>query len=183
MGPVGTEPAVLGMGALASWPKGILADLAIQATAPVIAGAAGVWLFCAQDQFADADWEHRDHRGDVAAALRGNSFYHLPRPLKWFTGNIGVRHIHHLTPGTPNYNPEMCCRANPLFHGVSRIPLLSSVKPLTFCLRGEEWHTWIEFGYLRSLRRVRPTARGVFGEPRLLARRDRPCSGQRCGLA
>jgi fatty acid desaturase len=75
------ELAILGMAALLSWPMGIQADLAIQATTLMIAGAAGVWLFYAQHQFADAEWEHRHRRDWVTAAPPGSSFPHLPRLL------------------------------------------------------------------------------------------------------
>ncbi len=31
------------------------------------------------------------------AALNGSSHYALPAILRWFTANIGVRHVHHLS--------------------------------------------------------------------------------------
>jgi hypothetical protein len=83
----------------------------------------------------------------------------------------------------PNYNLEKCYRAHPLFQGLPRIALHSSLGSLTCRLGGEERYTWVGFGYLRSLPRERPTARGVFGEHPPLARHDLLSSGQGSGLA
>ena len=79
-----------------------------------MAGFAGVWLFYVQHQFEDAYWE-RDDWDFTAAALKGSSFYKLPRILQWFSGNIGFHHIHDLSPRIPNYNLERCHRSDPTF--------------------------------------------------------------------
>ena len=42
--------------------------------------------------------------------------------LQWFTGNIGLHHIHHLRPRIPNYNLQKC---------YDEIAELQAVKPLT----------------------------------------------------
>ena len=42
------------------------------------------------------------------AALHGSSHYDLPLPLRWFSANIGVHHVHHLSSGVPFYRlPEI----------------------------------------------------------------------------
>jgi omega-6 fatty acid desaturase (delta-12 desaturase) len=38
-----------------------------------------VWLFYVQHQFEDAYWERREDWDYTAAALKGSSFYELPR--------------------------------------------------------------------------------------------------------
>jgi len=153
-----TNLAILGMAVLLSWLLGIKAYLMIQVTVLMIAGSVGVWLFYVQHQFEGAYWEHRDRWNYVTAALQGSSFYKLPRVLQWFTGNIGFHHIHHLSPGIPNYNLEKCHRADPLFQGVERVTLLSSLKSLTYRLWDEERHTWVGYSYLKVLRGGRTRA-------------------------
>ena len=40
--------------------------------------------------------------------MHGSSFYELPLPLRWFSANIGVHHVHHLSSGIPFYRlPEV----------------------------------------------------------------------------
>ena len=147
-----TNLAILGMAAGLSGLLGIEAYLAIQLTILMIAGSVGVWLFYVQHQFEGAYWEHRDRWDYVTAALQGSSFYKLPRVLQWFTGNIGFHHIHHLSPGIPNYNLEKCYRADPLFQGVARVTLLASLRSLTYRLWDEQRHRWVGYGHLRALR-------------------------------
>jgi len=147
-----TNLAILGMAVLLSWLLGFKAYLMIQGTVLMIAGSVGVWLFYVQHQFEGAYWEHRGRWDYVTAALQGSSFYKLPRVLQWFTGNIGFHHIHHLSPGIPNYNLEKCHRADPLFQAVERVTLLSSLKSLTYRLWDEERQTWVGYGYLKGLR-------------------------------
>ena len=70
----------------------------------LLAGAAGIWLFYVQHQFEDAYWETHEHWSYADAALQGSSYLRLPRVLQFFTGNIGLHHVHHLSARIPNYN-------------------------------------------------------------------------------
>jgi omega-6 fatty acid desaturase (delta-12 desaturase) len=59
----------------------------------------------------------------------------LPKVLQWFSGNIGLHHIHHLRPRIPNYYLQECYDA---------VPELQDVKPLTLrasfkCLQLKLW--------------------------------------------
>jgi len=49
----------------------------------------------------------------VTSALRGSSYYKVPRVFNWLTGNIGIHHVHHLNPAIPNYNLKQCITENP----------------------------------------------------------------------
>jgi omega-6 fatty acid desaturase (delta-12 desaturase) len=147
-----TNLAILGMATLLSWLMGLRGYLVIQGTILMIAGSVGVWLFYVQHQFDGAYWEHRDRWDYVTAALHGSSFYKLPRVLQWFTGNIGFHHIHHLSPGIPNYNLEKCYKADPLFQSVERVTLLSSLRSLTHRLWDEERQAWVGYRHLRAQR-------------------------------
>ncbi len=68
-----------------------------------LAGMAGIWLFYVQHQFEDVYWAHEADWSYVLSAVKGASYYRLPRLLQWVSGNIGFHHIHHLSPRIPNY--------------------------------------------------------------------------------
>ena len=61
------------------------------------AGAAGVWLFYVQHQFEDVYWERRGDWSYADAALQRQPYLKLPKVLQFFTGNIGLHHVHHLS--------------------------------------------------------------------------------------
>ena len=69
-----------------------------------LTGAAGIWLFYVQHQFEDAYWQANEDWNFEEAALQGSSYLRLPRILQFFTGNIGLHHVHHLSARIPNYN-------------------------------------------------------------------------------
>lgn len=148
-----TNLAVFGMAAALGWIFGLKAYLLIQFTVMMVAGSTGVWLFYVQHQFEGVYWERRGEWDYTTAALQGSSFYKLPKVLQWFTGSIGFHHIHHLSPGIPNYNLEKCHRAEPLFQTVPPVTLFSSFKSFTFRLWDEHRHRLVGYGYLRTLRR------------------------------
>jgi len=148
----------LALGLLATaliWVFGLKAYLIIQLTVLMTAATAGVWLFYVQHQFEGVYWE-RGHDWDYAeAALKGSSFYELPKVLQWFSGSIGFHHIHHLGPRIPNYRLEKCHREEPLFQTVKAVTLLSSLKCFTFRLWDEQQHKLVGFRHLRTLRAQR----------------------------
>jgi omega-6 fatty acid desaturase (delta-12 desaturase) len=129
----------------------------------IFAGAAGVWLFYVQHQFEGVQWKRRSEWDYAAAALRGSSFYDLPRVLQWFTGNIGFHHIHHLGPAIPNYNLERCHRASPLFREVPAVTLWSSFKSLSYRLWDEQREKLVGFRRVRAIRRGEATLPGIDG--------------------
>ena len=153
----GTTLAGLAMVAGLSWLFGLTTYLALQLGVLMIAGSAGVWLFYVQHQFEGVYWERRQEWDFCAAALRGSSFYKLPKVLQWFSGNIGFHHIHHLSPRIPNYNLEKCHQAEPLFQTVKPVTLFTSFKSLTFHLWDEQRGKLASF---RALKRL-PPGRGA----------------------
>ncbi|MCB1231380.1 MAG: fatty acid desaturase [Verrucomicrobiae bacterium] len=128
---------------------GWLPWLILQMTVLTVAGAAGVWLFYVQHQFEDAYWERDDKWDYTEAALKGSSFYQLPRVLQWFSGNIGFHHVHHLSHRIPNYNLERCHYSNPLFSNVKPLTLIESLRCLHFRLWDEATSKLITFRQLR----------------------------------
>ena len=111
---------------------GFKAYLVIQLGVSTLAGAAGIWLFYVQHQFAGAYWERRDQWNYTEAALQGSSFYKLPRVLQWFSGSIGFHHIHHLSPFIANYHLQECHDADAFFAQVSPLRWSRVCSPWRF---------------------------------------------------
>jgi omega-6 fatty acid desaturase (delta-12 desaturase) len=84
-----------------------------------IAASAGIWLFYVQHQFDPTYWASHADWDYLTASLRGSSYLRLPWALRWFTGDIGVHHVHHLSPRIPNYRLQRCHDENSLFHSVT----------------------------------------------------------------
>jgi omega-6 fatty acid desaturase (delta-12 desaturase) len=84
----------------------------------LMAGSAGIWMFYVQHQFEDAYWESSEQWSYADAALRGSSYLKLPKVLQFFTGNIGLHHVHHLSARVPNYNLQRAHDELPLFWDV-----------------------------------------------------------------
>jgi omega-6 fatty acid desaturase (delta-12 desaturase) len=99
-----------------------------------LAGAIGVWLFYVQHTFEGGYWEPEASWNPHRASIDGTSFYDLPAVLRWFTGNIGYHHIHHLAPRIPNYRLKAAHEATRLA-GVRRLTLRESLK----CARFKLW--------------------------------------------
>lgn len=98
-------------------------------TLPIVhvASAVGGWLFFIQHQFEEAHWEQAEGWDFQVAALLGSSFYDLPKVLNWFTGNIGLHHIHHLNSMIPNYRLQSCLEASPELKSINRLTLGESL--------------------------------------------------------
>lgn len=109
------------------------------------AGMAGVWLFYVQHQFEDAYWESHDDWDYLTASLRGSSHLRLPAILRWFTGNIGVHHVHHLAPKIPNYRLQRCHDENPLFQQAPVVTPISGMSALRLALWDEDARRLVRF--------------------------------------
>lgn len=145
---------VAGMSALI----GFKAYLLVQLTVMAVASGAGIWMFYVQHQFEDVHWERGEEWDFTVAALRGSSYYKLPKILQWFTGNIGFHHIHHLSARIPNYNLERCHRELLLAQDVKPITLLSSLRSLSLRLWDEESKQLVGYREMRARRRAQKHA-------------------------
>jgi omega-6 fatty acid desaturase (delta-12 desaturase) len=128
---------------LIGWQEFVL----IQAPTALLAGAAGVFLFYVQHQFEDTYWESADQWSYEDAALRGSSYLNLPQPFQFFTGNIGLHHVHHLSARVPNYNLQRAHDDNPVFHSVPTLSFWDGVRAVRLKLWDEEGGrlvTWAE---------------------------------------
>jgi omega-6 fatty acid desaturase (delta-12 desaturase) len=114
----------------------------------VFASGAGVWLFYVQHNFEGAYWERKDKWSFLRAGLDGSSYYQLPALLRWFSGNIGYHHIHHLSPKIPNYRLPECHAANPGFQ-VNPLTISESLKSLRLRLLDEANKRMVGFEAVR----------------------------------
>ncbi len=109
--------------------------LLVQAPVTVIASAAGMWLFYVQHQFEDTYWEPAARWDFTRASLAGSSYYALPAWLHWFTGHIGLHHIHHFNTRIPNYRLQACLDENPELPPAARLTLRDGFR----CVRLKLW--------------------------------------------
>jgi omega-6 fatty acid desaturase (delta-12 desaturase) len=115
-----------------------------------LAAMAGVWLFYVQHQFEDAYWAPHEEWDYVDAALRGSSHLRMPAVLQWFTGSIGLHHVHHVAPKIPNYRLQRCHDANAMFHASPVITLRSSASALRLALWDEDRQRLVRFRDITS---------------------------------
>jgi fatty acid desaturase len=65
-----------------------------------IAHRLGAYLFYAQHDFPAVHVEPRERWSYTRAALMSSSYMAMGPVMRWFTGNIGYHHVHHLNPST-----------------------------------------------------------------------------------
>ncbi len=123
--------------------------LLVQTPLVLLAGAAGVWLFYVQHQFEDTYWQSAGEWSYADAALRGSSHLRLPKVLQFFTGNIGLHHVHHLSTRIPNYNLQRAHDENPVFHDVPTLSLWDGLRAVRFKLWDEERGRLVTFADAR----------------------------------
>ncbi len=107
---------------------GVKPFVAVHLPIVLLASTIGVWLFYIQHQFEDAHWEREANWDLHDAALQGSSYYDLPAVLRWFTGNIGIHHVHHLCSRIPFYRLPEVLNDHPELCDVKRISLLESFR-------------------------------------------------------
>ncbi len=144
-----TNLAILAMVCLASLAFGLKTYLLIQLPIILMAGAIGVWLFYVQHQFKGVYWSRQDEWDPVKAALDGSSYYKLPKWLQWFTGNIGLHHVHHVLPRIPNYRLQESHDATMAMR-VPPLTLRKSLGSLWLNLWDETQQKLVSFGSLKT---------------------------------
>jgi omega-6 fatty acid desaturase (delta-12 desaturase) len=134
-----------------SFTLGIKYYLLIQLPIIFVSSSCGLWLFYVQHQFQNVYWSRNADWDQVRAATEGSSYYRLPAVLRWFTGNIGFHHIHHLNPKIPNYRLRECQNALPELKAIPSLGILQSLKSLKLRLYDESARKMIGFSSLRRL--------------------------------
>jgi acyl-lipid omega-6 desaturase (Delta-12 desaturase) len=115
----------------------------------LLAGAAGFFLFYVQHQFEDTYWARREAWSYSDAALKGASYLKLPRVLQFFSGNIGLHHVHHLSARIPNYKLQSAHDENEFFHAAPTISLWDGIQALRLKLWDEERERLVTFAQAR----------------------------------
>lgn len=124
------------------WKKFISTQFLILGFFAVIA----IWFFYVQHQHEHAYKHWKDKWEFMYAAIKGSSYYKLPRIMNWFTGNIAIHHIHHLNPAIPNYNLKKCVQEIPWFNKfTTEISFWESIKLATHKLWDEQSQRMITF--------------------------------------
>lgn len=141
----GTNAAIVVLAALVVWGAGWHALLLVYAPSFYLAAMAGVWLFYVQHQFEDAYWASHDDWDYATAAIRGSSHLRLPPVLQWFTGSIGLHHVHHLAPKIPNYRLQRCHDASPALHEAPVITLRTGTAAMRLALWDERQRRMVRF--------------------------------------
>jgi len=145
MSVVWTNLSILLLVFVASLTIGLKNYLLIQFPVIALAGSFGLWLFYLQHQFENVYWARHASWDPLRVALEGSSYLKLPKVLQWFTGNIGLHHIHHARPTIPNYYLQQCCDETPLFQTVTPLTLRTSIKSLRLGLYDEDQKKLIRF--------------------------------------
>ncbi len=153
---IGTNFALAALVAALCWLMGWESFLLVQAPTVLLAGSAGIWLFYVQHQFEDAYWESAEDWSYADAALRGSSYLKLPKVLQFFSGNIGLHHVHHLSARIPNYNLQRAHDENPIFHDVPTLSMWDGVKAVRFKLWDEDHGRLVTFAEARHALRGAP---------------------------
>lgn len=128
---------------------GLRQFLLIQLPIIFFAQMLGIWLFYVQHQYKDVLWERSETWDYRKAAMNGCSFLKLPRILKWFTGNIGFHHIHHLSPRIPNYRLEECYTENEMFRKIKPVTIIEGIRALKLGLWDEKRRRLISFNEIQ----------------------------------
>lgn len=145
-----TNIAIIALISGVGWLVGFPAYLLAQMPVVVIAWGIGVWIFYIQHQFSGVYWAREDRWRFEDAVLRGAVYYRLPRVLQWFTGNIGLHHVHHARSMIPNYHLQQCFDATPELQTVTQQTLRSSLSALRNNLYDEEQGKLVSFNELRQ---------------------------------
>lgn len=140
-----TDSAILAMVTIAGLTIGIRPFMLVMAPVWFIAWTVGVWIFYIQHQFQGVYWARQAEWDFFRASLEGSSYYQLPKVLQWFTGNIGLHHLHHLRPRIPNYHLQQAYDETPVVQDVTPLTLRSSLVSLRLNLYDEDRRQMVSF--------------------------------------
>lgn len=140
-----TNAAIGVVAAALVWKIGPAQFLAVHIPIALVAATAGVWLFYVQHQFEHTIWDEDADWSFHTAALHGSSHYDLPPVLRWFTANIGVHHIHHLSSKIPFYRLPEVLRAHPELVSLGRLTLGQSLATTRLRLWDQQERRMVRF--------------------------------------
>ncbi len=152
MSAMGTNAMIAIMIGVMLWFGGLPALLLIFLPTLLMAATLGVWLFYVQHQFENAQWDHTEKWELHEAALMGSSYYVLPGVLRWFSGNIGIHHVHHLYSRIPFYRLMEVVREHSVLENLNRMTIRQSLKSAQMHLWDEGSRKLVSFRQARQLR-------------------------------
>jgi omega-6 fatty acid desaturase (delta-12 desaturase) len=132
------------------WLIGVKAFLLVHLPIMLLAASIGVWLFYVQHQFEGTTWDHNADWSRPEAALHGSSYYDLPGPLRWFTANIGMHHVHHLCSRIPSYRLPQALRDHPELRSIGRLTIWRSIRCVRLVLWDETRRKLVSFREART---------------------------------
>ncbi len=142
---VWTNLAILTMAAGLSWWLGFYNYVLIQLPLLWGAGMVGIWMFYIQHQFESVYWAREREWDFLSSAFKGASYYHLPKVLQWFSGNIGFHHIHHLNPLVPNYQLDHAYQSAEVLRQAPTLNIRQSLKCIPLALIDEKAGKMVSF--------------------------------------
>ena len=101
-----TLPLHLLWHALIIWTLGWWVSALVVAPGMVVAAGVGGLLFWVQHNFEHTYYDEDEGWNKANVAIHGSSYLRLNPIFDWFTGSIGLHHVHHLNPRIPNYRLE-----------------------------------------------------------------------------
>ena len=132
------------VGAVCLW-IGPVDYLLVQWPAAWLAGSAGIFLFYVQHQFEDAYWQSGDDWSFDDAAFHGSSYLRMSAIPRFFSGNIGYHHVHHLSARVPNYNLHRAHEALGPFREVPVLDLRAALRTTRLKLWDERRDRLVSF--------------------------------------
>jgi len=134
------------------WAKFLITHLTIIVLFSVIA----IWFFYVQHQHEEAYKQWQNKWDYLTAAVRGSTYYKIPKVFNWLTGNIGIHHIHHLNPAIPNYNLQEALKENQWINQyVTILTFFESLKLASNKLWDESQDRMITFKEYYKLEKLR----------------------------
>ncbi|HEY2479108.1 MAG TPA: fatty acid desaturase [Solirubrobacterales bacterium] len=147
---IGTDLALALFVGSFCWLIGWRDYLLVQGPTILLAGSVGVWLFYVQHQFEDTYWQSGESWSYADAALQGSSYLKLPKVLQFFTGNIGLHHVHHLSARIPNYNLQRAHDDHPICQEVPTLSLWDGIRAVRLKLWDESRGCLVTFAEARA---------------------------------
>jgi omega-6 fatty acid desaturase (delta-12 desaturase) len=128
------------------WVFGVKTVMLVHLPAMVMAAIIGIWMFSVQHRFEEAQWTSQEDWTVTRSAMHSTSYFKLPRVLQWFTGNIGLHHVHHLRPSIPNYRLQECHDACTPVTGIAKVlTIKEALRAPRFALWDEELSRMVPF--------------------------------------
>jgi len=156
---IATDLALAALIGTLCWLVGWREYLLVQMPPLLLASSAGVWLFYVQHQFEGTYWQSSEGWSYADAGLRGSSYLKLPRVLQFFTGSIGLHHVHHLSARIPNYNLQPAHDENSIFHDVPTLSLWEGLRAVRLKLWDEDRRQLVTFAEARAAVTTSPVPR------------------------